>query len=87
MNHKTKHSLSRRWLIPVCASLALHGLAHAQTPPQPSATEPSSQWMTGFPPAPERIIRNSDTDFFAGEYAGIAAHEDFASRPQARGKS
>ena len=67
MNHKTKHSLSRRWLIPVCASLALHGIAHAETPPQPSATEPLSQWMTGFPPAPERIIRNSDADFFAGE--------------------
>lgn len=29
--------------------------------------EPADQWMTGFPPADHRIIRNSDRDFFAGE--------------------
>ncbi|MEP3562249.1 MAG: serine hydrolase, partial [Marinobacter sp.] len=30
-------------------------------------TPPSDQWMTGFPPADNRIIRNTDRDFFAGE--------------------
>ena len=67
MNHKTKHSFTQRWLIPVCASFALSGLAHAESPVQPSATQSTAPWMSGFPPAPERIIRNSDVDFFADE--------------------
>lgn len=60
-------ALARRWLIPVCASFALSGLAQAESPPQPGATQSTAPWMSGFPPAPERIIRNSDADFFAGE--------------------
>lgn len=67
MKHTNKHSQARRWLIPVCASLALGGLAQAESPPQPGATQSSAPWMKGFPPAPDRIIRNSDADFFAGE--------------------
>ena len=67
MKHTNKHSRARRWLIPVCASLALGGLAQAESPPQPGATQSTAPWMKGFPPAPDRIIRNSDADFFAGE--------------------
>lgn len=32
-----------------------------------SEPQPSDQWMTGFPPADHRIIRNTDKDYFAGE--------------------
>ncbi|HHX35352.1 MAG TPA: serine hydrolase [Gammaproteobacteria bacterium] len=67
MKNKIKKSLAQLWLVPVCTSLALSSLAVAETGKQPSATPPSSEWMSGFPPAPERIIRSSDIDFFAGE--------------------
>ncbi len=67
MHHKTKHRLTKRWLVAVCAGLAFSGWALAETSSQTTAVQQPMQWMIGFPPAPDRIIRNSDADFFAGE--------------------
>lgn len=67
MKNKIKQPLAQRWLVPVCVSLALSGWAVAETRQMSETAQPSSEWMSGFPPAPERIIRNSDPDFFAGE--------------------
>ena len=43
--------------------------AAAASNPQPNAQSDSNQeaagWMEGFPPPPDRIIRNSDQDYFA----------------------
>lgn len=67
MNNKTNHRVTTRWIATACAGLAMNSWALAETAPQTTKAQQPSQWMTGFPPAPDRIIRNSDADFFAGE--------------------
>lgn len=67
MNNKTKNQRTKRWLAILCAGLAFSGWALAEAPPQTDKAQQPAQWMAGFPPAPNRIIRNSDRDFFVGE--------------------
>lgn len=67
MDNKIKKPFARRWLIPLCTGLALNSWALAETAKQPSSANSFPEWMSGFPPAPELIIRNSDPDFFAGD--------------------
>lgn len=54
--------LSAGVMLAACNISTAHA-ATASTSPLPRHT--SAQWMQGFPPAPDRIIRNSDRDFFS----------------------
>ncbi|OEY66288.1 serine hydrolase domain-containing protein [Marinobacter sp. X15-166B] len=63
MNNKSKlRLLATSWLLGACTGLLLSGGALAAT-----TAQPATPWMSGFPPADDRLIRNSDRDYFAGD--------------------
>lgn len=68
MKITTPSSANTPWLLSAIFGLTISGTVCADSTSSDPASLPrhtSENWMEGFPPPPDRIIRNGDRDFFA----------------------